>query len=103
MKSRSDSPVIAEYRDKPRSSANFRFHVKHGKLMPEGLRVGKKGRVRLSGKVTGLRSDEYGHSMDMDIEDMCCDEDQDEKEFTSLTKAMRKRNSRRHMGSGRFV
>lgn len=92
--------MVTAYDDKPRSSGSFRFHKKHGKLMPKGIQVGKRHSVRMSGKVTGIRSDEFGHSLDMDLDSMANDTDADqENEPRSLTKAMKNR----HMRSGRFV
>lgn len=81
----------------PKSSASFRFHSKHGKMMPEGVKVGKRHRVKLSGKITGLRSDEYGHSMDVDLDDI--EHEREEEPPRSMTQALK----RRHMRSGRYT
>jgi hypothetical protein len=87
---------------KPRSRATFHIDKTHGKMMPKGVEIGKKHSARVSGKISGMHSDEYGHSMDMDMDTLEHDTDRDEEmEPRSLTKAMRQRN--RHMHSGRFV
>lgn len=89
-------------REKPKSSMSVRLHSKHGKMLPKNVAVGGKHSMRVIGRITGLRSDEYGHSMDMDLDSLQHDTDKDEEnEPTSLTQAMK--NRKRHPASGRFV
>lgn len=88
--------------DKPRSSMSVRLHSKHGGMMPKNAKIGGKHSVRIVGRIAGLRSDEYGHSFDMDLDSMEHDSDADqEKEPKSLSGAMKHR--KRHMASGRFT
>jgi hypothetical protein len=98
MKKTAPETPPADKPDMPRSSVAFRFHQKHGDKMPTGVKIGKRHRVKLSGKITGIRSDEYGHSLDLDLEDLQHEMDE-EKPPRSLTQAMK----RRHMKSGRFA
>lgn len=86
---------------KPKSSVRFNFDRKHGKMMPKGTEVGKKHSMRALGRIVGMRSDEYGHSVDMDLDSVEHDTDHDREagEPRSLTKALRNR----HSGTGRFT
>jgi hypothetical protein len=88
-----DEPAIAPY--KPRSRVTVSLHTKHGKFMPR-IKIGRKGRLAVSGKLTGFRSDEYGHSFDMDLDHL---EEMRDEAPRSLTQAIK----RRKMRDGRFA
>lgn len=83
--------------EKPRSSANLHFHRKHGTMMPDKAKVGGPHKMTVTGTIRGLRQDDYGSSMDMDVDSVTHGDEQPK----SLTQAMKKRN--RHMATGRFT
>ncbi len=62
----------------PKSRASFSIHKKHGKMMPS-VKVGQTHSFSVKGKVTGLRSDEYGHSVDLDMDTLQHDTDGDQE------------------------
>lgn len=75
----------------PRSRASIDLDKVHGHGMPK-VKVGDKHKMTVRGRVTSLSSDDYGHRMGMDVDDVA----HGDEEPRSLTRAMKARRRSQH-------
>jgi hypothetical protein len=99
-------PAMAEavdvpFKRKPSSNVTLRLDREHSGAMPS-VKLGQKHTMKVTGKVSSLSSDDYGHRVEMDVRPDGIDHEPDgDGAPASLTQAMKRRN--RHMRSGRYV